>query len=99
MSGAPCAATRSLGLRGTGWVEIRSLEPGDGVVPAAAPIQPGAACAPCRMRDWLPFEWIAASRFLREGRLQTVSIMVGCRSASASSSSCRRRSPGSRRTS
>ena len=29
------------------------------------------------MRDWLPFEWIAASRFLREGRLQTVSIMVG----------------------
>ena len=29
------------------------------------------------MRDWVPFEWIAASRFLREGRLQTVSIMVG----------------------
>ena len=29
------------------------------------------------MRDWLPFEWIAASRFLREGRLQTVSIIVG----------------------
>jgi len=29
------------------------------------------------MRDWLPFEWIAASRFLREGRLQTISIMVG----------------------
>ena len=29
------------------------------------------------MADWLPFEWIAASRFLREGRLQTVSIMVG----------------------
>ena len=29
------------------------------------------------MRDWLPFEWIAAHRFLREGRLQTVSIMVG----------------------
>ena len=29
------------------------------------------------MHDWLPFEWIAASRFLREGRLQTVSIMVG----------------------
>jgi lipoprotein-releasing system permease protein len=29
------------------------------------------------MRDWLPFEWIAASRFLREGRLQTVSILVG----------------------
>ena len=29
------------------------------------------------MRDWLPFEWIAASRFLREGRLQTASILVG----------------------
>jgi lipoprotein-releasing system permease protein len=29
------------------------------------------------VRDWLPFEWIAASRFLREGRLQTVSIVVG----------------------
>jgi len=29
------------------------------------------------MRDWLPFEWIAASRFLREGRLQTGSIIVG----------------------
>jgi len=31
-----------LGLRGTGWVEIRSgLSPGDRVVPAAAPIRPG----------------------------------------------------------
>ena len=32
-----------LGLRGTGWVEIRSgLSPGDRVVPAAAPVQPGS---------------------------------------------------------
>jgi HlyD family secretion protein len=31
-----------LGLRGTGWVEIRSgLAPGDRVVPAAAPVRPG----------------------------------------------------------
>jgi HlyD family secretion protein len=31
-----------LGLRGTGWVEIRSgLKPGDRVVPAGAPIRPG----------------------------------------------------------
>ncbi len=31
-----------LGLRGTGWVEIRSgLAPGDLVVPAAAPVRPG----------------------------------------------------------
>jgi lipoprotein-releasing system permease protein len=27
--------------------------------------------------DWLPFEWIAATRFLREGRLQTVAILLG----------------------
>jgi HlyD family secretion protein len=32
-----------LGLRGTGWVEIRSgLSPGDRVVPASAPVQPGS---------------------------------------------------------
>jgi lipoprotein-releasing system permease protein len=29
------------------------------------------------MHNWLPFEWIAASRFLREGRMQTVSIILG----------------------
>ncbi len=29
------------------------------------------------MSDWLPFEWIAASRFLREGRLQTLSTLAG----------------------
>jgi lipoprotein-releasing system permease protein len=29
------------------------------------------------MDSWLPFEWIAASRFLREGRLQTAFIMIG----------------------
>jgi len=28
-------------------------------------------------RHWLPFEWIVALRFLREGRLQTVFIVVG----------------------
>jgi lipoprotein-releasing system permease protein len=26
---------------------------------------------------WLPFEWIAASRFLREGRMQSISIVLG----------------------
>ena len=26
---------------------------------------------------WLPFEWIVAIRFLREGRLQTVFIIAG----------------------
>jgi lipoprotein-releasing system permease protein len=29
------------------------------------------------MPSWLPFEWIAASRFLREGRLQTIFIILG----------------------
>jgi lipoprotein-releasing system permease protein len=29
------------------------------------------------VNDWLPFEWIAASRFLREGRLQTIFIIFG----------------------
>jgi lipoprotein-releasing system permease protein len=29
------------------------------------------------VRDWLPFEWIVASRFLIEGRVQTVSIVAG----------------------
>jgi HlyD family secretion protein len=36
-----------LGLRGTGWVEIRSgLSAGDRVVPAGAPIQPGTRLRP-----------------------------------------------------
>ncbi len=29
------------------------------------------------MHNWLPFEWIAASRFLREGRMQSISIILG----------------------
>ena len=29
------------------------------------------------MPKWLPFEWIAASRFLREGRMQSMSIVLG----------------------
>jgi lipoprotein-releasing system permease protein len=29
------------------------------------------------MPSWLPFEWIAASRFLREGRMQTFAIVLG----------------------
>ena len=28
-------------------------------------------------RSWLPFEWIVAWRFLREGRLQTLFIIAG----------------------
>ena len=29
------------------------------------------------MTNWLPFEWIVAIRFLREGRLQTLFIIAG----------------------
>lgn len=29
------------------------------------------------MPNWLPFEWIAAIRFLREGRTQSLLIIVG----------------------
>ncbi|MBS0511613.1 MAG: ABC transporter permease [Proteobacteria bacterium] len=29
------------------------------------------------MRRWMPFEWIAALRFLREGRMQSLLIIVG----------------------
>lgn len=29
------------------------------------------------MKTWLPFEWIAAIRFLREGRMQTLFIVTG----------------------
>ena len=29
------------------------------------------------MNGWLPFEWIAANRFLREGRMQTMAIIAG----------------------
>jgi lipoprotein-releasing system permease protein len=29
------------------------------------------------MQPWMPFEWIAAVRFLREGRMQSVLIIVG----------------------
>jgi lipoprotein-releasing system permease protein len=29
------------------------------------------------LKTWLPFEWIAATRFLREGRMQSLLIIVG----------------------
>ena len=29
------------------------------------------------MKSWMPFEWIAAIRFLREGRMQSLLIIVG----------------------
>ena len=77
-AGAPAAV--KLGLRGTAGSRFaRGLAPGDRVVPAAAldPAGPARVRGACRMRDWLPFEWIVAFRFMREGRMQTVSIMVG----------------------
>ena len=29
------------------------------------------------MKSWMPFEWIAALRFLQEGRMQSLLIIVG----------------------
>jgi lipoprotein-releasing system permease protein len=29
------------------------------------------------MRHWIPFEWIAAIRFLRDGWMQTIFILAG----------------------
>ena len=29
------------------------------------------------MNSWAPFEWIAAIRFLKEGRMQTLFIITG----------------------
>ena len=34
-------------------------------------------CIRDRFKTWLPFEWIVAIRFLREGRLQTMFIVAG----------------------
>jgi len=31
-----------------------------------------------KMKSWMPFEWIAATRFLAEGRMQTTFILIGC---------------------
>jgi HlyD family secretion protein len=46
-NGRAVRRTVELGLRGSGWVEIRSgLEPGDRVVPAGAPIRPGSRLRP-----------------------------------------------------
>lgn len=42
------------------------------------PLSPTASgCGQWRVSRWTPFEWIAALRFLREGRLQTLFIVSG----------------------
>jgi lipoprotein-releasing system permease protein len=38
---------------------------------------PAAPAAGRTLPSWLPFEWIVAVRFLREGRMQTAFILVG----------------------
>jgi len=49
-----------------------------GTVPAPAVEAPtGARAAPVAFAHWLPFEWIVAIRFLREGRVQTAFIIGG----------------------
>jgi len=46
-------------------------------MPSAAPTANSASPAPVALPRWLPFEWIVAIRFLREGRLQTFFIVGG----------------------
>lgn len=47
-------------------------------MPVAAPaVPPLAVTAPALLPRWLPFEWIVAMRFLREGRVQTAVIIGG----------------------
>ncbi len=46
------------------------------VVAGAPPAPPAARPVP-RLSRWLPFEWIVALRFLREGRTQTLFIIGG----------------------
>ena len=68
-----------LGLRGNSHVEILEGVSGRrGRDPAqfGGPDRPARA-ARAAMNRWLPFEWIAAVRFLREGRLQTLFIIGG----------------------
>ena len=95
LGAASCATARrvrqpvKLGLRGEGAVEIlEGLADGrPGRARGGDSHRQGQAArvrARAPMNDWLPFEWIAAIRFLREGRLQTscrsslgVSIGVG----------------------
>src|SRR6185437_5042928 len=38
---------------------------------------PAGTCGSRCVNRLLPFEWIAASRFLREGRMQTIAIILG----------------------
>jgi lipoprotein-releasing system permease protein len=47
------------------------------IVPAISPAADPAAPVLMALARWLPFEWIVAIRFLREGRLQTAFIMGG----------------------
>jgi len=50
------------------------------VIPADAPAEPTPVAkdtVPLPFARWLPFEWIVAIRFLREGRVQTAFIIGG----------------------
>ncbi len=54
-------------------------DPVSATVPVASPVTSGTPPAqPLEpLRHWLPFEWIVAIRFLREGRVQTLFIIGG----------------------
>ena len=53
------------------------MTPATTQAPAAAPVGAPAAQPLQSLKSWLPFEWIVAIRFLREGRVQTAFIVGG----------------------
>ena len=66
-----CAAT-AMSRSSTGSPKARLAIPADSGVLTGQRVAADTA-----MNRWLPFEWIAAVRFLREGRLQTLFIIGG----------------------
>ena len=73
-SGSACAAPRQCRRSWTGLQRRRSRDARSAAGRRRRPARP----APWRaMNRWLPFEWIAALRFLREGRMQTIFILAG----------------------
>ncbi len=67
------------GLRGNSHIEIlEGMTEGEVAIPLQfrSPDWP-ARTSRLAMNPWLPFEWITAVRFLREGRLQTLFIIGG----------------------
>ncbi len=54
------------------WAQARSAQDQRGFGPKRRPVKPR-----CMFASYLPFEWIVAIRFLKEGRMQTLFIVTG----------------------